>query len=135
MGADSRRRDFRELTREVREQLKGIYDGSDERDEQNRVAKGSAMTEFRARYATQREAWGGYKGYDHWVEQANNASFGAQAAYDDLVPAFEALFQSGGQDFPRFFEAVRQVAKASPEDRLSQLREMSPDPATMAASH
>ena len=93
------------------------------------------MTEFRARYATQRQARGGYKGYDRWVEQANNASFGAQATYDDLVPAFETLFQFGGQDFPRFFDAVRQLAKASPVDHLSQLRAMSPAPATMAASH
>ena len=30
------------------------------------------------------------------VAQANNATFGAQAAYDELVPAFEALFAARG---------------------------------------
>ena len=29
-------------------------------------------------------------GYDRWVAKTNNASFAAQAAYDELVPAFEA---------------------------------------------
>ena len=33
---------------------------------------------------------------DRWVAQANNASFGAQAAYDELVPGFEALFEREG---------------------------------------
>ena len=37
-------------------------------------------------------------GYDRWVAKANNASFAAQAAYDELVPAFEALFEREGRD-------------------------------------
>ena len=42
-----------------------------------------------------------FSGYDAWVANANNASFAAQAAYDELVPDFEALFerisQAGGK--------------------------------------
>lgn len=123
---DARRIEFRDLTREAREQLTTIYENADQSDEQKRLAKANTMTNFRARYTALREAWGGYKGYDRWVGQANNASFGAQAAYDDLVPAFEALFQSEGQDFPRYFEVLRQLAKASPKDRLNHLRALSP---------
>lgn len=126
---DTRRRDFRELTRQTRGELKTVFENPDLTDDLKRSEKARAMADFRARYAALREAWGGYKGYDRWVEQANNASFGAQAVYDDLVPAFESLFLREGRDFPRFFEAVRLLAKASPEDRLDQLRALKSDPA------
>ena len=128
---EGRRRDFRALTRATREQLQSIYQYPDQSDEQKQAAKAKAMTDFRARYAVLRERWGGYKGYDHWVTEANNASFGAQAAYDDLVPAFEALFQREGHDFNRFFEAVRQLASDSADNRLHQLRALDPVPAAV----
>lgn len=119
---DARRIEFRALTRATREQLQNIYDNTSTSDAEKLAAKGATMADFHARYAVLRERWGGYKGYDAWVAQANNASFGAQAAYDDLVPAFETLFANEGQDFKRFFEAVRQLAGESTEDRLSQLQ-------------
>ena len=33
------------------------------------------------------------------MADANNASLGAQAAYDELVPQFEALFEREGRDW------------------------------------
>lgn len=126
---DTRRRDFRELTRQTRGELKTVFENPDLTDALKGAGKARIMVDFRARYAALREAWGGFKGYDRWVEQANNASFGAQAVYDDLVPAFESLFAREGRDFPRFFEAVRLLAKASPEDRLDQLRALKNAPA------
>ena len=123
---EARRREFRALTRETREQLNTIYEDPARSNEQKARDKAEAMTAFRSRYAALREQWNGYKGYDAWVAKANNASFGAQAAYDDFVPAFEALFQQEGQDFPRFFEAVRKLAKAGPEERLAQLHAFGP---------
>ena len=129
---EARRREFRALTRETREQLNAIYEDPARSDAQKVRDKAEAMTTFRGRYAALREQWNGYKGYDAWVARANNASFGAQAAYDDFVPAFEALFQREGRDFPRFFEAVRQLAKARPEERLTQLQALRPTTAANA---
>lgn len=123
---EARRRVFRELTRHTREQLRTIYEDPARTDEAKRAGKAIAMTEFHAQFATLREQWGGFKGYDKWVAQANNASFGAQAAYDDWVPAFETLFQREGQSFDRFFEAVRQLASSAPDSRMNQLRALSP---------
>lgn len=123
---DARRRDFRALTRDTRAQLQTIYEDPARDTPQKLAAKASAMGDFRSRYAALRERWSGYPGYDRWVAEANNASFGAQAAYDDLVPAFEALFQREGRDFQRFFEAVRRLADAPPDSRLTQLRELAP---------
>ena len=76
-----------------------------------------------------RASWPGdparFRGYDRWVEQANNASFGAQAAYDDLVPGFEALFRREGGDWKRFYDAVKQLAKLPKEERHELLKDTS----------
>jgi predicted aminopeptidase len=81
------------------------------------------MQEFRADYDLLKKQWGGYSGLDAWVAQANNASFAAQAAYDDLVPGFEALFEKVGRDWPRFYDAVRQLARTSASERSTQLQQ------------
>ena len=60
--------------------------------------------------------------YDRWVARANNASFAAQAAYDELVPAFEALFEREGRDWPRFYDAVRQLTQLPQPERHAALR-------------
>ena len=71
-----------------------------------------------------------FSGYDAWVANANNASFGAQAAYDELVPDFEALFEriirdaaKGDADaWPRFYAAVRRLADLPDKERRQALK-------------
>jgi predicted aminopeptidase len=85
------------------------------------------MAQFRAEYAQMKAAAGGderaWRGYDRWVREANNAFFGAQAAYDELVPGFEALFHRNGDDFTRFYEAARELAALPKEERHRRLQE------------
>ena len=92
--------------------------------------KNEAMRDFRDAYAELRRSWGGYAGYDAWVAGANNAAFGAQAAYDELVPAFEALFVREGQRWPQFYEAVRRLATLPAPERARALQEL-----TLVAGH
>ena len=122
---DQRRQQFRALTRSTRERLAQLYEQKSlqAQDLQALIAiKNEVFQDFRQRYATLKYSWGGYAGYDAWVAQANNASFGAQAAYDDWVPAFDALFVQAGRDWPRFFDAVKQLADRPESERLAQLR-------------
>ena len=97
------------------------------------------MQSFRAEYAALRERWlrpqdgtaplattAQVAGYDRWVARANNASFAAQAAYDDLVPAFEALHAREGGDWQRFYDAVRQMARQPQPARHAALRALLP---------
>jgi predicted aminopeptidase len=127
---DVRRQQFRALTRSTRERLQQIYTSG-----QPLVAdlatlaplKNQAMQDFRAAYAELKARWGGYSGYDAWVAQVNNAAFGAQAAYDELVPGFEALFERAGRDWPAFYDAVRQLAKRSKEERAQHLKKLAPE--------
>ena len=119
--SEARRSDFRALTRHTREALERLY-ASDKADADKRTAKAEAMAAMRAGYARlKRDDWGGFAGYDHWFASANNAALGVQAAYDDWVPAFERLFTREGEDFGRFYSAVKVLAALPAAERHTQL--------------
>jgi predicted aminopeptidase len=123
---DVRRQQFRALTRKTRERLQQIYttDGPQATAKESQAAlKQQAMQDFRAVYAELKASWGGYSGYDAWVAQANNAAFGAQAAYDELVPGFEALFVRLGRNWPAFYDAVKELAARPKKERAQQLKQ------------
>jgi predicted aminopeptidase len=122
---DQRRTQFRALTRATRQRLAAVYTqkmppAQSEKD--IHAIKSKIMQEFRSDYTRLKVQWGGYSGLDAWVAQANNASLGAQAAYDDLVPGFEALFEKHGRDWPQFYDAVRQLAKLTAAERGRQIQ-------------
>lgn len=141
-ASEARRSAFRALTRATRARLAAIYEPQETLalDDQARAAmKLEAMQQFRADYAALRDRWlrapenGGaplttaqVAGYDRWVARANNASFAAQAAYDELVPAFEALFDRAGRDWPRFYDAVRELTRQPAPQRHQALRDLLP---------
>ena len=121
---NARRQQFRALTRATRNVLQVIYEDSSASDTEKLRRKAEAMGKFQADYADLKREWGGFRGYDAWVAQTNNASFGAQAAYDDLVPGFTALFEREGADFARFYDAVRALAEQPHETRRAVLAEL-----------
>ena len=125
---DERRRAFRQLSRETRDELNRVYEQKQALapDPQALPAmKSEAMARFRRRYAQLKADWAAagtpFDGYDPWVAQANNAFFGVQAAYDELVPGFEALFGQVGGDWPRFHAAVRELARLPKPERQARL--------------
>lgn len=121
----SRRREFRALCLATRQKLEAIYkENSPLRHDSIAIAamKKVVMESFKNDYALLKKSWGGFAGYDDWVAGANNASFALQAAYDEWVPGFEALFDRNGQDWPRFYDAVKGLAKLSALQRSSQLK-------------
>ncbi|MFY3383323.1 aminopeptidase [Paracidovorax sp. MALMAid1276] len=136
--SEARRSAFRSLTRAARARLAKIYEqnSASALGEQALIAmKNRAMQTFRDDYAALRAHWlappGGaaplattaqVAGYDRWVAEANNASFAAQAAYDELVPAFEALFEREARDWPRFYDAVRRLTRLPLPERHDTLR-------------
>jgi predicted aminopeptidase len=118
---DARRQQFRALTLATRQRLQAVY-GSREPDAAKRRAKADVMAAFRAEHeALKQRAWGGFAGYDAWVARANNAAFAVQAAYDELVPGFEALYEAEGRDLPRFYAAVKTLAALPKAERRARL--------------
>jgi predicted aminopeptidase len=119
---DRRRADWRALMRRQRERLLALYADHRDGDDHRRQRKAELMAQWRAEYAAlKRERWGGWDGYDGFVARANNASFGVQSAYDEGVPAFEALFRREGGDFARFYAQARRLAALPGAERRAEL--------------
>ena len=123
---DAKRRAFRALTAQTRLQLKTIY--ADVGDPAMADRKAAAYAHFRQAYADLKQGWGGQGPYDLWVANANNAAFGALAAYDDWVAAFEVLFSHQHGDWQGFYAAVRQLADLPKDQRTQRLRQLAGAP-------
>jgi predicted aminopeptidase len=142
----ARREAFRALTRHTRDALRRLYqDHAAARARQpasSTQATASAettalaatkkivMDDFHSRYAQFRQDWatpqGPFSGYDMWVAQINNALLGAQAAYDDAVPSFMALFEREGGHWGRFYDAATALSRLSHDERWAALDALHP---------
>ena len=125
---DARRRAFRQLTLQTRRELEAVYEGNQVPALYGRAqaaTKSEVMQRFRERYDQLKARWAAegtpFNGYDRWVAQANNASFGIQAAYDEWVPAFEDLFRQEGGNWPRFYATVKALAGQPRPERDARL--------------
>ena len=127
-ATERRREDFRALTLRTRQRLLQIYTGTGS-DDAKRQAKAEAMAALRAEYAALKAGpWGGFAGYDGWFARANNASFGVLAAYNELVPGFEALFEAEERDWTRFHRAVKELAARPGDERRQRLVQLGARP-------
>ncbi len=119
---EARRQDFRDLTARYRAEFEALY-ASAASDDTKRAAKSTLLARLRADHASlKRERWGGYSGYDGWFARANNAAFGVLAAYHELMPNFERLFEREGRDFTRFYAEVKRLAALPENERRAALR-------------
>ena len=133
-ASQARRQAWQNLTLATRAQLTTLYESNQAQtlDPQALAAmKNDIMQDFRAQYAVLRSHWQApatqLAGYDRWVSEANNASFAAQAAYDEWVPAFMELFEQHGRDWPRFYAAVEQLALLPLPQRQQVLKNLTPE--------
>lgn len=118
---DAHRREFRVLTSRTRAALQALYD-SPASDADKRAGKAALMAGLRAEYQAMRDGpWQGYAGYDDWFARANNASLGVLAAYGELVPQFERLYEQQGRDLQRFYAEVGRLARLPRDERRATL--------------
>jgi predicted aminopeptidase len=90
--------------------------------EQMRRGKAQRFAEMEAEYGRLKTSWGGFAGYDRWFAgKPNNATLASIALYTELVPAFTALLEREGGDLPRFYAAVKALAKLPKEERVARL--------------
>jgi len=118
---EARRQDFRRITAQARRDLQALY-RSRMAPDALRERKAERLQKLREDHARLKAGpWQGFTGYDAWFAQVNNASLAVQGAYEDLVPAFEALFEHQGRDFTRFYAEVRRLAALPAAQRRSAL--------------
>ncbi|MCB1756351.1 MAG: aminopeptidase [Gammaproteobacteria bacterium] len=116
-----RREQFAELLLNAREKLQALYD-SEISDDEKRQGKQAVFAEMRADYQIMKDQWQGYAGYDRWFEQEiNNARLVAAATYRRLVPAFAALFNEQGGEFPAFYRRAAELSTMNKTERETVL--------------
>ena len=77
---------------------------------------------MRSDYGNLKAGWGGWPGYDRYMNQdLNNAKLAVSGLYTDHVPAFKVLFARCASDFPRFYAAVKKLGGLEPAQRLAIL--------------
>jgi predicted aminopeptidase len=90
--------------------------------EEKRMGKARRFAEMEEEYRQLKASWGGFAGYDRWFAgRPNNATLASVALYTELVPAFQALLRSVGGDLPRFYAAVKDLARLPQEEREAKL--------------
>ena len=115
------RRDFVALLVKYRALLEQYY-RQDLPTEQKRLGKAQRFAEMGEEYRQLRASWGGFAGYDRWFAgKPNNATLASVALYTELVPAFRALLAREGGDLPRFYAAVKQLARLPKDGRDARL--------------
>jgi predicted aminopeptidase len=111
-----------ELLGGTQKELQALYD-TPLPDAQRLARKQEILAQLPAHYRQMRDTrWNGFAGYDEFfLSPWNNARIAAMAAYQDDVPAFEALLASEGGDLPRFFTRVKALARLDPGEREQAL--------------
>lgn len=118
--AQRRKAAFVALIEAARERLEGLYalpiaPGA------MRERKRAEFDVLRRDYAALKQRWGGFAGYDRFVETPNNALLASMSAYTELVPAFERLLESEGGDLGHFYARVRELAALGKDERGRRL--------------
>lgn len=132
--ADARRADFLALLLEHRQMLVAAYSAS-VGDDEKRIRKRAVFEALQAAYRQLRaDRWGGFSGYDRFFNrELNGAHLAAVAAYNDLVPAFEALLAQQRGDLRAFFVQVQQLARLPETERRAALARLTTAPVPRAA--
>ncbi len=116
-----RRAQFLDLLLKYRNLLQENY-SSDVPDDVKRARKRQLFAELKQEYARLKESWGGFAGYDRYFAQdLTNAHLAAVGAYNDLVPAFDALLAQSNGNMPAFYSEVKRIAALPKAERDAAL--------------
>lgn len=123
----ARRDDFLALLLTHRRRLGDVF-ASAATVEDKRAAKAAVFSDLQRDYRQLRDGrWNGFAGYDRFFErELGSAHLAAVGAYNDLVPAFEALLAESGGDLPAFYAQVRSLGALDKPTRTAELRRRAP---------
>ncbi len=122
--AQTRKTVYNQLVIETRVKLENLYASAMDA-QKKRERKREIFNELLENYARKKIEWGGYTGYDRWMNAStNNAVIAAFGIYNQQEPAFSALLASQSNDLPKFYAAVKALAKQGKAERNASLEAM-----------
>ena len=114
---EQRRSEFLQLLEQTRGRLGDLYASGLERS-QMLVQKRAILGLLQEDYAGLRRRWGGYAGYDRWMDRPlNNAHLASISTYHALEPAFRLLLHRLDGDIRAFHEVCAAIATAPGDGR------------------
>lgn len=119
-----------ELLERTRDALARVYGSNLAAEEKHRV-KARVLDAARGCYARRRRDLGDGR-FDFLMADLSNARLGSIATYEDLVPAFEAVFEEANGQWPAFFDAVRTLAELPDAARASRLERLAEEQVAQA---
>jgi predicted aminopeptidase len=119
----AQRRHLMGLLLETRRALEAVYASPQSAVERWRE-KRRVLAAARACYRARPDHFGG-AGYARLFEELNNALLVSVATYEDLYPAFAALYAQSGSSWSAFFDAAEKLGKLDEEARSEALRRLS----------
>jgi predicted aminopeptidase len=112
-----RQAQFIALLLKTRDHLRELYE-SVLPDDEKRSRKQYEFGELKLEYAQLRQQWNGYAGYDRWFDRTlNNAHLVSAATYYGCVPGLQRVLSEADGDLPRFYDAVKQLARLDKQAR------------------
>lgn len=101
----------------TRERLRNLYKEKLPPDVM-RDRKNQAFGQLKYDYTQLKQKWNGYAGYDRWFDRPlNNAHLISAATYHGCLPKFREMLKAEEGDLPRFYDAVKALAKKSRRER------------------
>jgi predicted aminopeptidase len=83
-----------------------------------RARKAEVLADIAAQVRALERELGVHSGYDDWLEAGlDNARLASVGTYFDCVPGFERLLAAEGDELPRFYAAVRALARRPRAER------------------
>ena len=126
-ASEARARLFSQLLRQAQLDLAKIY-ASKEPPAQMRAAKQARLAALGVAIRDTERRVGARSGYDAWIAAGlNNADLASVATYENCEPGFRRLLDQQAGDLPRFYAAVRALAKAPRAERDAQVCATAPE--------
>ena len=120
LRAQERRAQFADLVLRHRRALGALY-----RQElapgAMRERKAAIFAELKQDYRQLKAGWGGFAGYDRFLDDPNNAKLASIAFYNSLVPQFQQMLARHKGDLAAFYADVKRLAAVDREQRYREL--------------
>lgn len=118
--ARQRHEQLQRLLLEHRARLEALY-ASVLGSEEKHAAKRAAFEQIARDYAALKRQWGGYDGFDTWMQDLNNAKLAAVGLYHRHLDAFQALLARCGGELAAFYREAEALARLPKEQREAAL--------------
>jgi predicted aminopeptidase len=124
--SQERRSEFAQLVLKYRRSLGDLYK-SKLASAEMRKRKADTFDQLKRDYRDLKQAWGGFAGYDRFLDDPNNAKLASISFYSALVPQFLQLLAKLDGNLPAFYAEAKRLAGLSEAARYRALGATPPD--------